>query len=323
MFLLRTLLSAAVSSLALVAAAQVPAPAPTLAFEVASVRQNKTDAPQRSNIPLDSGNIYSTIDPRDARTVASGSFTAINQPLWRYIVFAYKLSGTQELALRFSFFSSLKSNAPAWVTGGFDASADRFNIEARAPGNSNIEQMRLMMQVLLADRFHLVVHHEIRDAPVFGLTLVHAGATGPNLRLHPASDTCPDATSQPDKANSPSVSSAVEDLPPVCGAIAHVLSSTNPHSSFGGRGVPISLLATSLPTMTGMAIIPRPVVDRSGLAGLYDFTLQWASFPNPETGDTAASFRAALKSQLGLELKPTQAPIDILVIDHVDHPSEN
>ncbi len=323
MSLLRTLLSAAVSSLALVAAAQVSATAPTLTFDVASVRQNKTAAPQRSNIPLDSGNVYSTIDPRDARTVATGSFTAINQPLWRYIVFAYQLSGTQELALRFSFFSGLKSNAPAWVTGGFDASADRFNIEARAPGNSSIEQMRLMMQVLLADRFHLVVHHEIRDAPVFGLTLVHAGATGPNLQPHPASDTCSDATPQPDKANSPSVSSAVGDLPLVCGAIAHVLSSTNPHSSFGGRGVPMSLLATSLPTMTGMATISRPVVDQTDLAGLYDFALQWTFFPDPETGDTAASFHAALKTQLGLELKPTHAPVDVLVIDHIDHPSEN
>ncbi len=102
-----------------------------------------------------------------------------------------------------------------------------------------------------------------------------------------------------------------------------MLSSTNPRSSVGGRGVPLSLLATSLPTMTGMAAIPRPVVDQTGLPGLYDFTLRWTSFPDPETGDTAASFHAALKDQLGLELKPTQAPIDILVIDRIDHPSEN
>ncbi len=320
MLLLPKLLSAAVSSLAL-AAASAQAPTPT--FDVASVRQNKSDAPERSNIPLDTGNVYSAIDPRDARTVASGSFTAINQPLWRYIVFAYKLSGTQELALRFSFFSGLKSNAPAWVTGGFESSADRFNIEARAPGNSTVEQMRLMMQALLADRFHLVVHHETRDAPAFALVLVHPGAPGPNLQLHPAADPCPTAPPPPDQPSSPVTSSAVGDLPPVCGAVAHVPSSTNPRSSFGGRSVPLSLLATSLPTMTGMAAIPRPVVDQTGLPGLYDFTLKWTSFPDPETGDTAASFRAALKSQLGLELKPTHAPIHILVIDHIDHPSDN
>jgi uncharacterized protein (TIGR03435 family) len=112
-------------------------------------------------------------------------------------------------------------------------------------------------------------------------------------------------------------------LPPLCGIIAHVPSSNNPHSSFGGRGIPLSLLATSLPTMTGMATIPRPVVDQSGLVGLYDFTLHWNGSPDPDIGDTAAPFRGALKSQLGLELKPTHAPIDILVIDQVERPSEN
>ena len=75
--------------------------------------------------------------------------------------------------------------------------------------------------------------------------------------------------------------------------------------------------------MTGMAIIPRPVVDQTGLAGLYDFTLHWEMSPDPENGDSGANFRGALRSQLGMELKPTHAPIDILVIDHVERPSEN
>ena len=72
-----------------------------------------------------------------------------------------------------------------------------------------------------------------------------------------------------------------------------------------------------------MAAISRPVVDQTGLAGLYDFTLHWTQSPDPESGDTAAYFREALKSQLGLELKAIHAPIDILVIDHVERPSEN
>ena len=75
--------------------------------------------------------------------------------------------------------------------------------------------------------------------------------------------------------------------------------------------------------MTGMAAIPRPVVDQTGLAGLYDFTLHWNGSSDPDIGDAAAPFRAALKSQLGLELKPTHAPIDMLVIDHVERPAEN
>jgi uncharacterized protein (TIGR03435 family) len=318
--IVRKLLLAAVASLALAAAAQAPNSTPAPTFDVASVKQNKTEGTPHSNVPLDTGNVYSAIDPSDARTSAGGYFVATNQPLWRYIVFAYKLSGTQELALRFSYFDGLKSKAPSWVTGGFDASADRFNIEARAPENSTIDQMRLMMQTLLADRFHLVVHHETRDAPAFGLVLVRPGAPGQNLQPHPPSETCPTSTLQP---ASPGTPSAIGDLPPLCGIIAHVLSTNNPHSSFGGRGIPLSLLATSLPTMTGMATIPRPVVDQTGLVGLYDFTLHWDSSSDPETGDTGASFRGALKSQLGLEFKPTHAPIDILVIDHVERPSEN
>jgi uncharacterized protein (TIGR03435 family) len=318
---IRKLLLAAIATFTFAAAAQAPNPAP--AFDVASVKQNKTEGAQHSNVPLDTGNVYSAIDPSDARTSAGGYFVATNQPLWRYIVFAYKLSGTQELALRFSYFDGLKSKAPGWVTGGFDSSADRFNIEARAPQNATIDQMRLMMQALLADRFHLVVHHETRDAPAFGLVLVRPGGLGPNLQPHLPSDTCPTSTPHPDEPASPSAPSAVGDLPPLCGIIAHVLSSNNPHSSFGGRGIPLSLLATSLPTMTGMATIPRPVVDQTGLAGLYDFTLHWKGSSDPDIGDAAAPFRGALKSQLGLELKPTHAPIDILVIDHVERPSEN
>jgi uncharacterized protein (TIGR03435 family) len=75
--------------------------------------------------------------------------------------------------------------------------------------------------------------------------------------------------------------------------------------------------------MTGMASIPRPVVDQTGLSGLYDFTLHWTQDATPETGDNAAAFRQALRNQLGLELKPTRAPIDVLILDHVDHPTEN
>jgi len=129
--IIRKLLLAAIATFAFAAAAQAPNPAPT--FDVASVKQNKTEGAQHSNVPLDTGNVYSAIDPSDARTSAGGYFVATNQPLWRYIVFAYKLSGTQELALRFSYFDGLKSKAPGWVTGGFDSSADRFNIEAALP----------------------------------------------------------------------------------------------------------------------------------------------------------------------------------------------
>ena len=305
-------------------AQSAPRPAP-LAFDVASVRPSKPGSTQHNNVPLDSGNVYAAISPDDARSAASGLFIATHQALWRYITFAYKLSGTQELALRFNIFSGApKSGAPFWVTGSFDASPEYFDISARAPADSSIDQMRLMMQSLLADRFHLVTHYLSADAPVFALVLAKSGVTGPNLRPHPLSDAC--VVAMPDQVPRPTAApSSVGDLPPICGVIAHVPSSA-PGQHYGGRAFPLSLFATSVPTMTGLAAMPRPVVDQTGLSGLYDFTLTWMHDPTGEDAavdDNAANFRNALKTQLGLELKPSHASISYLIVDHIERPSEN
>ena len=119
--------------------------------------------------------------------------------------------------------------------------------------------------------------------------------------------------------------SAIGALPPVCGVIAHVPSSA-PGQHYGGRAIALSLFATSVPTMTGLAATPRPVVDQTGLSGLYDFTLTWVHDSTGEdaaTSDNIASFHEALKTQLGLELKSSHAPISFLIVDHVERPSEN
>ena len=305
------------------ASAQSAAAPATPAFEVASVRPSKAGSPQHSNVPLDSGNVYGNISADDA---SGGYLRATHQPLWRYISFAYKLSGTQELALRFSMFSGApKSGAPFWVTGSFDAAPEFFDISARAPADTSIDQMRLMMQVLLADRFHLVAHTVSADAPVFALVLAKAGVAGPNLQPHPASDPCVAPSTEQLSSPAPRLSSAVDDLPPLCGVIGHVPSSA-PGQHYGGRAVTLSLFATSIPTMTGLAVMPRPVVDQTGLSGLYDFMLGWVHDATPDDDvvvDNAANFRDALKKQLGLELKSSHAAISFLLIDHVEQPSEN
>ena len=305
------------------------APTPTpLAFDVASVRPSRPGSPQGTNVPLDSGYVYGSISPDDARSAAGGHLIVTHQALWRYIAFAYKLSATQEMALRFSFYSGVpKSGAPFWVTGSFDASPEFFDISARAPADTSIDQMRLMMQALLADRFHLAMHYVSADAPVFALVLAKPGVTGPHLQPHPPSDACGPAVSGQSPAPAslpPAAPAAVGDLPPVCGVIAHVPSS-GPGQHYGGRAILLSLLATSVPTMTGLAAMPRPVVDQTGLAGLYDFTLTWMHDPGGDEAiaDNTANFRDALKIQLGLELKSSHAPISVLIVDHVERPSEN
>jgi len=297
----------------------------TLAFDVASVRPSKPGAPQHSNIPLDSGNVYGSISPDDARTAAGGLLIVTHQALWRYISFAYKLSGTQELALRFNFYSGVpKSGATFWVTGSFDAMPEFFDISARAPADTSIDQMRVMMQALLADRFHLVTHYISADAPVFALVLAKPGVTGPNLQPHPPSDACAAPVTDPSSAPAHHPASAVGDLPPVCGVIAHVPSSA-PGQHYGGRAIPLSLFATSIPTMTGLAAMPRPVVDQTGLSGLYDFNLTWMHDPSGEdaVADNIGNIFDALKAQLGLELKRSHAPLSFLIVDHVERPSEN
>jgi uncharacterized protein (TIGR03435 family) len=326
---LRINLSICILAAASALAQSAPTPAP-LTFDVASIRPSKPDAPQHTNVPLDAGYVYGSISPDDTRSAAGGYLIATHQALWRYIVFAYKLSATQEMALRFSIYNGVpKSGAPFWVTGSFDAAPEFFDISARAPADTSIDQMRLMMQALLSDRFHLALHTVTADAPVFALVLSKPGRTGPNLRPHPPTDSCaapspPNQSAPIQQEPRPSTSpSIVGDLPPLCGVIAHVPSSASDWHH-GGRAIALSLLATTMPTMTGLAAIPRPVIDRTGLSGLYDFTLHWNWTPaGAETGDNTAAFREALKAQLGLDLKPSRAPMSFVIVDHVERPSEN
>lgn len=295
-------------------------------FEVASVREDKAGGDSYSNFSLDAGNEYFVVSKNDALDPNGTLFSARNQTLLRYIVFAYKLSGTQELALRFDFYTGLEMHVPGWVRGS------RYDIEARAPGTVTKDQMRMMMQSLLAERFKLAVHWESREAPVFAMVLDTPGKLGPQLKPHPVGDNCATTAFPQDAGNaapagqSPPSAPTLSSLPMPCGVLAHLPVNTPEQRSFGGRDIPLALLADSLPTQTGMATLRRPVVDKTGLAGGYDFTLQWVpedtrnEADNDETGGT---FRQALKNQLGLKLVPQKGPVEVLAIDHVEQPSPN
>jgi uncharacterized protein (TIGR03435 family) len=272
-----------------------------LEFDVASVRQNKSGDKPTSTFSLDNGNVYSTVGKGDVFTPPGGYFSATNQPLWRYISFAYNLSGTQELAMRFGYFSGLPSKLPAWVVGSFDAQADKFDITARSAGQPTKDEMRLMMQSLLADRFGLAAHFETREAPVFAMVLAKIGSLGPNLKPHDVSDTC-----------------EVE-----CGVLGRLTPSAPGMVRIGGRGIPLALFATSLPTQTGMAVVGRPVIDRTGLTGTYDLTLEWAGMLNGQPNPVGPTFDEALRNQLGLKFVSDKGPVKVLVIDRVERPSAN
>ncbi len=300
----------------------------TQEFDVASVRQDRTGTPSHSNFSLDNGNAWFTVSQKDVLAPNGTLFSASSLPLLRYITFAYKLSGTEELALRMDYWAGLELHVPDWVRN------DRYDIEARTSGPATKDQMRLMMQSLLAERFKLAVHWEAREVPVFALALAAPGMPGPQLQPHPANDDCA-TTALPESSDS-NASGATQEthattpnaaLPIPCGMIARLSASAQGAHRFGGRNVTMAMLAQSMPFQTGLATLERPLIDKTGLAGGFDFSIEWTppeDMGQPgDVGSFGAPFREALKKQLGLKLEPQKAPVEVLVIDHVEQPTAN
>jgi len=205
---------------------------------------------------------------------------------------------------------------PEWVT------AERFDIQARADGNPTKDQMRLMMQSLLADRFKLAVHFETREAPVFALILAKPGQTGPKLRPHSEGPPCPEVF----RATLPQGGDA---FPQSCGDTGR-LQRRDGVRQVGSRDVTMPLVAQTIYFEGNLAgEVDKPVADETGLEGKFDFVIQFtpgendrvtrASPPDP----SGVPFQNALRDQLGLKLKSSRAPIRAIVIDHVEPPSEN
>jgi uncharacterized protein (TIGR03435 family) len=270
-----------------------------MAFEVASVKLDP--GPFRvPNFPL---------DPGDAYRLVGGRFSA-DFPLSTYITFAYKLSLTADQR------QSMMAHLPAWVA------TDRFAIEARAAGTPTKDQMRLMMQSLLAERFKLAVHFETHVVPVLAMVLAKPGQTGPKLRPHSEGVPC-EAT--PPTDDPPARDAAV--FPPAC-EVYMMMNYPNALARAGSRNTTLAILAGAL---SGIGKLDRPVVDQTGLTGRFDFSIEFApesNAPSPPNADAPAdiqgpSFLDALREQLGLRLESSKAPLQILLVDHVERPSEN
>jgi uncharacterized protein (TIGR03435 family) len=271
-----------------------------LEFEVASVRQNKTNDKASMNVDP---------TPGDGMVPTGGLYSARNIVLVQYIAFAYKLTNQQ--------LRSAVSQVP-WV------SEVRFDIEARAEGNPTKDQYRSMMQSLLADRFKMAVHFETRQVPLFALVLVKPGRLGPQLRLHRADD--PVCTTPAAALRGPAPVDA-EGFPERCGGPQSMKPSVPGRMKSGGRDVLMSRFAAIL---TGVGVVDRPMVNHTGLQGTVDYSLEWiqvaANVPfgaefHPD--ESAPTFEEALKEQLGLKMVPEKGPVDFFIVDHVEHASEN
>ena len=270
-------------------------------FEVASVRQNKSDGKSSMNVDPTSG---------DSFTPTGGLYLAKNIVLVSYISFAYKLTNKQ--------LQSVVSQAP-WTA------VDRFDIEARAAGDPTKDQYRSMMQSLLADRFKMTVHFETREVPLYGLILAKPGKLGPQLRLHQAGD--PVCSSPPAQTRGP-IQADADGFPQYCGGPVGMKPSASGRMKNGGRNVPLTRFAAITPA--GVGGVDRPVIDQTGIKEPVDYYLEWQQVAGNVpfgTGfhpdESAPTFDEALKQQLGLKLVPQKGPIDFFVVDHIEHPSEN
>ena len=165
-----------------------------ISFDVASVKRNmtchaNTQVYTRETIPK----LNFSLGAGDDYTQTGGLLTTRRVPLNQFIAFAYKVP-------EYGPMTNPLPDAPKWTAN------ECFDIDARGPANATKDQMRLMMQSLLADRFKLMAHWEKRNAAVLVLSLVKPGKLGPDLRRDTDSTPCsPDwpTTSNPSFAKIP------------------------------------------------------------------------------------------------------------------------
>jgi uncharacterized protein (TIGR03435 family) len=248
--------------------------------------------PPPRKMPADANPVFevATIKPTnpDAQgqglTIQGRRMVTRNTSLSFLITFAYGLHARQV------------TGGPAWME------SEKYDITAEPDieGQPSDRQLKMMIQKLLADRFKLTFHHEKKELSAY--TIVTA-KSGPKL-----------TKSEADPNGLPGL--GFRGL-----------------GQFAARNATIADFAGLMQTV----VLDRPVVDQTGITGRYDFTLTWtpdesqfggrgARGPAPAVADDAAAppdLFTAIVQQLGLKLDGVKTPVDVLVIDHVEKPSEN
>lgn len=193
---------------------------------------------------------------------------------------------------------------PAWID------SDRFDIVATAPGNPTRDQVVAMAKAMLAERFKLVVHNESRPLPVYALVMARPdGRLGPNLRRSTANcdlSTTPGAPPTPPPPPEPLAGQTIS----ACGT------NTAPGILRAG-GIQLEAFTRNMAGAAG-----RIIVDKTGLTGRFDMVMTF----NQDAANTAPDLPtlfAAVQEQLGLKFEAQTAPVDVLVIDSAEKPSEN
>ncbi len=226
-------------------------------------------------------------------------------------------------------------SGPAWLD------TDRFDLLAKIPKGATKDDLKVMLQNLLAERFKLTLHREKKDLPIYALVVAKNGP-----KLKEASDdaaAAPDAPPPPPPGGRVTVGKDGFPQMPKGGRGGLMMMMNNGRLRLVGNKQPVSAMTDMLSNQLG-----RPVVDMTGLTGKYDFTLDFmpeegqmmkgpmGAMPPPPPGagpgpgdagldsPSPANLFTALQEQLGLKLEPKKGSIDLLVIDHIEKtPTEN
>jgi uncharacterized protein (TIGR03435 family) len=213
----------------------------------------------------------------------------------------YTLISLKSLLMKAYDVKSFQISGPDWL------GSERFDIEATMPPATTQEQFQAMLQNLLADRFNVSIHHERRELPIYSLVIAKGG-----VKLRESTD-------------SPQESKAEYGFPALRGTSGErprtMELSMRDRARFIGYRQTIRDLADHL-----SGPLTRPVIDATGLAGTYDFTLTFSlegiGIPNSVGSGSEAEAPPdifnALQTQLGLKLEPKRGEVDFLVIDHIE-----
>jgi uncharacterized protein (TIGR03435 family) len=229
-----------------------------------------------------------------------GQFKA-DSPLHLLIQAAYDITSLQ------------LEGGPSWVRD------DRYAIDARTGGNTTPDQMRGMLQSLLADRFKLVLRRETRTVPVYELVVADEG-----LKIAPMKEG--------ECINGKDIRWDLIDLEAplyVCNSLRRRVLSQSPETRPRPRWPLVDRIeagAASISTLIGYisADVDRVVIDKTGFTAPFNLLLDFgrASAPGVTlSGPPGPSIFTAVQEQLGLRLVPAEAPVEVLVIDRVERPS--
>jgi uncharacterized protein (TIGR03435 family) len=258
-------------------------------FEVASIKPNPTGF----------------AGPTQSQIQRGGRFVATNIPVRLLIGQAYQVQSYRLVG------------GPRWLA------TDGFDINAKADGElfprGGQRPLEGALRALLADRFKLVVHVETRELPVYALVIARSdGRLGPNLTRSPTTDCDAMLTAAREQGGGPPP--PPDGHPPACGVRMG-------NGTFSADSRSPSQLAGIL-----SAVLDRRVVDQTGLTGLFNADLTWTPDQMPQrppgapddlppVDPNAPSIFTAVQEQLGLKLKSTTGPVEVLVIDSVERPT--